>query len=51
MQARSGFPGLLRQWLVTDARGWAPGAGSIRYTDSDLHRLYDSDGTLHPLLL
>lgn len=44
---------LLRQWLVTDARGWAPGAGagSIRYTDSDLHRLHDSDGTLRPLLL
>ncbi|MBK3589573.1 hypothetical protein JHN49_40365, partial [Streptomyces sp. MBT57] len=44
---------LLRQWLVTDARGWAPGAGagSIRYTDSDLHRLHNSDGTLRPLLL
>ncbi|MGW2652090.1 glycosyltransferase family 4 protein [Streptomyces sp. NPDC001478] len=44
---------LLRQWLVTDARGWAPGAGagSIRYTDSDLHRLYNPDGTLRPLLL
>ncbi|MEW1701118.1 glycosyltransferase [Streptomyces sp. NPDC091278] len=44
---------LLRQWLVTDAQGWAPGdvAGSIRYTDSDLHRLYNADGTLRPLLL
>ncbi|MEU6934912.1 glycosyltransferase [Streptomyces sp. NPDC046374] len=44
---------LLRKWLVTDPQGWAPGAhaGSIRYTDSDLRRMHNTDGTLRPLLL
>ncbi|MGW2984142.1 glycosyltransferase family 4 protein [Streptomyces goshikiensis] len=44
---------LLRHWLVTDPRGWAPGqaAGSIRYTDTDLLRLTDRHGRLRPLLL
>ncbi|MEV7282425.1 glycosyltransferase [Streptomyces sp. NPDC093111] len=43
----------LRRWLVTDAQGWGPGgaAGSIRYTDTDLHHLHNADGTLRPLLL
>jgi D-inositol-3-phosphate glycosyltransferase len=43
----------LRHWLVTDPRGWGPGgtAGTIRYTDHDLHRLHTPDGRLRPLLL
>lgn len=43
----------LRHWLVTDPRGWGPDgtAGSIRYTDRDLHRLRTHEGRLRPLLL
>ncbi|MFJ2397388.1 glycosyltransferase family 4 protein [Streptomyces sp. NPDC087843] len=43
----------LRHWLVTDPRGWTAGGspGSIRYTETDLRRLHDSQGRLRPLLL
>ncbi|MEU9189897.1 glycosyltransferase [Streptomyces sp. NPDC048484] len=43
----------LRRWLVTDPHGWGPGGapGSIRYTETDLHRLHDQHGHLRPLLL
>lgn len=43
----------LRHWLVTDPRGWALGGApsSIRYTETDLHRLHDHHGRLRPLLL
>lgn len=43
----------LRRWLVTDPRGWGPAdkPGSLRYTDTDLHRLRDHTGRLRPLLM
>ena len=45
--------GYLRRWLVEDPRGWAPGQeeGSIRYSDADLARMYDTRGRLRPTLL
>lgn len=42
-----------RRWLVEDPRGWRPGCepGSVRYSELDLRRMYDSDGRIRPVLM
>lgn len=43
----------LWSWLVDEPRGWRPGSGpgSLIYTDADIARLRQDDGTLRPIFL